>query len=245
MRSSGGIEPNGKLSGHNPSRNRKPTVEMSLEYHMGEFTTALDPSDPSWSMPPALSEYERILDVGCGMGQTLLAAKLPGEIEAFGVDLDPEAIDAGRLIAPPNIHLSVARGEKLPFPDESFDLVFSRVALPYMEINQALKEISRVLKNGGDFWFTLHPISKVLFRARLAIGNGNLKELLLCSYVLFNGVLFNWFGFQISVRRRNETFQTKGGIARAMKRAGLASIPMKASKHFVVQGQKPIPSSGA
>jgi SAM-dependent methyltransferase len=213
---------------------------MSIEYHKDELATALDPSDPSRSMPPDLSDYERILDVGCGMGQTLLAANLPGNVEAVGVDCDPEAIDAGRLLAPSNIKLMVARGEELPFGDGSFDLVFSRVALPYMEIDRALKEFSRVLEDGGDVWLALHPISKVLARAKQSVRKRNVKELMLCLYVLLNGMLFNCFGLQFRVRGRNETFQTTGGITRAMKRAGLICEPIRTAKHFVVQGRKAV-----
>ena len=58
-------------------------------------------------------------------------------------------IEVGHRLAPPNIRLVCAAGENLPFADERFDLVFSRVALPYMDINRALREIARVLKRGG------------------------------------------------------------------------------------------------
>jgi SAM-dependent methyltransferase len=211
---------------------------MSVEYHQRELAIALDPSNPAWAMPPILPKYKRILDVGCGMGQSLLASQLPADAEAYGVDCDIEAIEAGRHLAPPNIKLTCAGGEKLPFDDKYFDLVFSRVALPYMEINKALLEISRVLKDGGHVWLALHPASMVFSRARRSALAGDLKDLIFCSYVLWNGALFNCFSMQISFLGRQETFQTLGGIARAMKRAGLTCLPMKTSTHFIVQGQK-------
>lgn len=190
-------------------------------------------------MPPIFpAKHKRILDVGCGMGQTLFAARLPNDVEAYGVDRDMEAIEAGRRLAPPNIKLMCAGGEKLPFQDEYFDLVFSRVALPYMDINKALREISRVLKTGGDLWFTLHPASKVLSKAKRLAWDGNFRGIAASSYVLLNGILFNCFGIQISFLGRRETFQTVSGIMRAMKRAGLVCLPVQTSTHFVVQGQK-------
>lgn len=214
---------------------------MSIEYHQRELAIALDPSNPSRAMPTILSKYKRILDVGCGMGQSLLAAQLPSDVEAYGVDCDMEAIEAGRRLAPPNIKLACAPGEKLPFEYKYFDLVFSRVALPYMEINKALREMSRVLKGGGDVWLALHPVSMVFSRAKRSARGGNVKDVLFCSYVLLNGALFNWFGIQFSFLGHQETFQTLGGMARAMKRAGLTCLPMQTSEHFVVQGQKIIP----
>jgi SAM-dependent methyltransferase len=217
---------------------------MSIEYHQSELAIALDLSSPSRTMPPFLPKYKRVLDVGCGMGQTLLAAQLPGDVEAYGVDCDMEAIEAGRRLAPPNIKLACSGGEKLPFEDKYFDLVFSRVALPYMEINKTLREISRVLKDDGDVWIALHPASMVFSRAKQSARSGNLKNLLYCSYILLNGALFNCFGIQFSFFGRQETFQTLGGIARAMKKAGLTCVPTQTSGHFVVQGQKTGPDRG-
>jgi|SRR6266576_3373448 len=217
---------------------------MSVEYHQRELAIALDPSNPARAMPPILPKHKRILDVGCGMGQSLLAAQLPSDAEAYGVDCDMEAIEAGRRLAPPNIKLVCAEGENLPFEDKYFDLVFSRIALPYMEINNALREISRVLKGGGDLWLTLHPASMVFSRVKRSARGGNLKDIVFCSYVLLNGVLFNCFGIQIPFLGRQETFQTVGGIDRAMKRAGLTCIPLRPSTHLIVQGQKPSPDQG-
>lgn len=215
---------------------------MSVEYHQNELAIALDPANLARAMPPIVpAKHKRILDVGCGMGQSLLAAQLASDVEAYGVDCDIEAIEAGRRIAAPNIKLLCARGENLPFEGEYFDLVFSRVALPYMDITKALREISRVLKGGGDLWFTLHPASMLFSRAKRSARAGNLKDIVFCSYVLLNGTLFNCFGIQISFLGRKETFQTAGGIARAMKRAGLTCLLVQSSTHFIVQGQKPSP----
>src|SRR6266850_4063265 len=194
---------------------------MSVECHQSELAIALDLSNPAREMPPILPKHRRILDVGCGMGQSLLAAQLPSDAEAYGVDCDIEAIEAGRRLVPPNIKLVCAGGENLPFGDQYFDLVFSRVALPYMEINKSLREMSRVLKGGGDLWLALHPASMVFSRAKRSARAGNLKDIVFCSYVLLNGVLFNCLGIQISFLGRQETFQTAGGIVRALKRAGL------------------------
>ena len=211
---------------------------MSVTYHERELAIALDPSNPARAMPLILEKHKRILDVGCGMGQSLIAARLPGDVEAYGVDCDPEAIEAGRRIAPVNIKLACAKGEDLPFDDGYFDLVFSRVSVPYMEINKALKEFSRVLKSGGDIWLALHPASMYFARARGSARRGRLKDVLFCSYVLINGTLFDLFGFQFSFLGHQETFQTLGGIAKAMKKAGLTCQPERTSTHLIVKGQK-------
>lgn len=112
-----------------------------------------------------------------------------------------------------------------------------------MDINKVLREISRVLKGGGDLWLTLYPASMVLSRAKRSACRGNLKNIVFCSYVLLNGTLFNCLGIQISFLGRKETFQTVGGIMRAMKRAGLTCLFVRPSRHFIVQGQKPSPDT--
>jgi SAM-dependent methyltransferase len=212
---------------------------VSTEYHLRELAIAQDPAHPARAMPPILpTRHKRILDVGCGMGQTLIAAQLPSDVEAFGVDCDREAILAGRSLTPPNIKLVCAAGESLPFENEYFDLVFSRVALPYMDINKALREMSRVLKSGGDLWFALHPPSMVFSRAKRSAWRGDVKDIVFCSYVLLNGIVFNNWGINLSFLGCQETFQTVSGIAKAMKRAGLACLPLPSPRHFTVEGEK-------
>lgn len=200
------------------------------DYHHRELEIALDPNNPSRVMPTILKQHKRILDVGCGMGQTLIALKLPSDVEAVGIDPDTAAIEMGKRLVPPNITLLCASGEKLPFPDASFDLVFCRVSLPYMRIDKALREIRRVLRPGGDVWFTLHPASMTTKKLIIA-----LKQVLLALYVLMNGSLFNLIGFQIPGRRQ-ETFQTPGGIRRALGRAGMYPTRVEIRRHFVVEG---------
>lgn len=215
-------------------------LPMSQDYHKRELATALNPSDPKRSMPPISPEKHKcVLDVGCGMGQTLLAAELDYDIWAFGVDADRQAVMSGptALQLPSNIHLFHAGGEVLPFEDETFDLVFSRISLPYMNIDKALSEIVRVLKPGGEVWFALHSASAVIVRSWTLVCQGKPRKALACAYVLANGILFNWFGVQVALRGHQETFQTYGGIRRAMIRAGLSCerIP---SKGLLVQGKK-------
>ena len=120
---------------------------MSVEYHQRELAIALDPSNPARAMPPILPKHKRILDVGCGMGQSLLAAQLPSDTEAYGVDCDIEAIEAGRRLAPPNIKFVCAGGENLPFEDKYFDLVISINTLHNLynyDLHAAFGEIERV-----------------------------------------------------------------------------------------------------
>src|SRR5580700_9282459 len=131
-------------------------MSSELEYHLGELEVARSANDPRRAMPVIPEGCARVLDVGCGAGQTLLASDLRGA-RAFGIDYDHDPLRLGKGMAG-HVEFVRASGERLPFADGCFDFVISRVALPYMRVAVAVAEIARVLKPGGGIWFTLHPV---------------------------------------------------------------------------------------
>jgi SAM-dependent methyltransferase len=96
----------------------------------------------------AAAPGERILDLGCGDGQlTRCIAATGAEVE--GVDASPEMIAASRARG---IAAREARAEGLPYPDASFDAVFSNAALHWVRDQDAMMdEVRRVLAPGGRF----------------------------------------------------------------------------------------------
>ena len=208
------------------------------EYHLRELEVARDPSHPGHLMPPLKPHHKRILDIGCGMGQTLIAADLGPDVVAYGIDLDAEAIEAGRRLIPPNIPLAVGSGEKLEFPDGSFDFVICRVALPYMHIPRALAEMHRVLQPGGDVWLVLHPMEMYRARAMESLKRCHFKDVLFCGWIGVNSWLLNFTGEQLAAGNRTETFQTEGGIRKALARAGFEGIRIQRQPFFVAEAQK-------
>ena len=113
----------------------------------------------------AMRGDERLLDVGCGRGAVLmLAAKRLPQGRAVGVDLwsAKDQSGNGERAALRNamlegvqerIELQTADMRKLPFPDRSFDVITSSLAIHNIGSaagrEQALAEILRVLKPGG------------------------------------------------------------------------------------------------
>ena len=101
----------------------------------------------------------RVLEVGCGAGVDLVRFARGGA-EVTGVDLARPAIDLARA----NFEqqglqgeFRVADGEQLPFPDDSFDLVFAHGVVQYTPNPQRLvDECRRVLKPGGDAIFQVY-----------------------------------------------------------------------------------------
>jgi len=210
-----------------------------IAYHLGELEIARNVDDARHILPELPEAFESVLDLGCGIGQTLIACNLPPETFACGVDIDEEALAYGRKLAN---HISFVRasGEHLPFADGSFDVVISRVTLPNMHVPNALREISRALKPGGRVWLTLYPMTWVLHRACESLKTGNLKNFAYQFYVTANSVFFHLTGrqFRFPFSRRCESFQTVRGVTRAMKEAGFEKVRAEQNRFFIVTACK-------
>jgi ubiquinone/menaquinone biosynthesis C-methylase UbiE len=94
---------------------------------------------------------QRLLEVGCGMGTDLLQFARGGAI-CTGVDLTPRSIEIARhrfSLYGLQADFLLTDGERLPFPDASFDVVYSNGVLHHTpDIAAAIREIHRVLKPG-------------------------------------------------------------------------------------------------
>jgi ubiquinone/menaquinone biosynthesis C-methylase UbiE len=104
----------------------------------------------------AIQPGEHVLDVGCGTGElTMLARQRTGTDTVVGLDASPEMIAVARRKAE-RAHLAIDYRveviEKIPFPDNTFDVVLSSLMMHHLPdpLKQAgLLEIQRVLKPGG------------------------------------------------------------------------------------------------
>lgn len=88
-----------------------------------------------------------VLDVGCGRGAFL--GSIRSSARRCGIDPSPRAIEQAKRDNP-SCEFQVASAEKLPFPDGSFDAVYSLEVIEHVaQYQQMLGEIARVLKPGG------------------------------------------------------------------------------------------------
>ncbi len=88
-------------------------------------------------------EGRSVLDVGCGVGMYVRAFRRFSS-DVHGVDIDEEKVaEASRDL--PDIR--VAPAEKLPYPDESFDVVLLHEVIEHVDDDrQAIAEAVRVLR---------------------------------------------------------------------------------------------------
>jgi ubiquinone/menaquinone biosynthesis C-methylase UbiE len=190
-------------------------------------------------MPAILPKHRRILDVGCGAGQTLIASTLAADVVAAGIDIDQEALALGKELTD-RVRFVAGSAEALPFADAAFDLVIARVALPLTFVPAAVAEIGRVVAPGGDVWLVLHSLGRTV---QLLAGNVRqiqVKRAVYRSYVLANGTFYHLTGRMAPFPSsgRYETFQTDRSIGRELRRAGFGGIRTTRTTHYIVTGTK-------
>jgi len=99
---------------------------------------------------------KNLLDVGCGTGFILNIAKDLFE-ELHGIDATQAMLDKVDLSSG-NIKVHNGLAQELPFSDNSFDMASSYAFLHHLEnYFDVLKEVYRVLKNGGIYYIDLDP----------------------------------------------------------------------------------------
>ncbi|BAW95970.1 methyltransferase, UbiE/COQ5 family [[Synechococcus] sp. NIES-970] len=107
----------------------------------------------------------KILDLCCGAGQTTQFLTRYSD-QVTGLDISPLAIERAKKNVPQATYV-VGAAEKMPLPDNQFDLVHTSAALHEMtptQLTQIFQEVYRILKPGGIFTFIdLHQPSNPLF----------------------------------------------------------------------------------
>ena len=103
-----------------------------------------------------LAPGERVLDLGSGAGtDSLVAAQMVGERGSVtGIDMTAEMLTKARRAAAEmnasNVEFVESEAERLPFPDDSFDVVISNGVIDLIPDKDAVfAELFRVLVPGG------------------------------------------------------------------------------------------------
>ena len=117
-----------------------------------------------------LPEFQgaRVLDLGCGYGWHCIYAVEHGAQSVVGLDLSEKMLEVAREKTASSLEASLAgrvryvRGaiEEAEFPENSFDIVLSSLALHYVkDFGSVVRQVRRCLSAGGIFVFTAeHPV---------------------------------------------------------------------------------------
>ena len=89
-----------------------------------------------------------VLEIGCGDGRN--SPDLRGRVALYaGIDTDPRVLGNSKLD-----HARIGSAERLPWPDQTFDIVFHHMVAEHLADPTAVMcETARVLKPGGTLVF--------------------------------------------------------------------------------------------
>jgi ubiquinone/menaquinone biosynthesis C-methylase UbiE len=136
---------------------------LRYEWLTGFYDTVMDKLMRETTFKQALVRQTRImkghrvLDLGCGTATlTLMIKQAHPDAEVTGLDGDPTALEIARKkIANSGLTITLDQGLSfnLPYPNNSFDRVFSGLLFHHLSREdkvRTLKEVHRVLVPGGE-----------------------------------------------------------------------------------------------
>ena len=95
-----------------------------------------------------------ILELGCGTGSFTGELARSGA-DVIAIDVSPELLEIARANwSAPNVRYEIQNAYVLTYSDATFDSIVGSSVLHHLEIEEALREIYRVLKPGGTIYFT-------------------------------------------------------------------------------------------
>ena len=148
--------------------NKKPTFypfrKILIDKGYGIFFRPRDLEWRKFFSKLSLQPKEKVLEVGCGTGVTLLRLEKTYRIRGWGIDVAGDSIKTAKSLGG-SAQFSQGSATKLPFKDAMFDVVYSMDVLEHIEDQErAILEMVRVLKRGGRILiYTINKKQKFTF----------------------------------------------------------------------------------
>ena len=130
--------------------------------HMSRSEQGLQGAGEWLTLAPLLPAFagKRVLDLGCGYGWHCAYAADQGAASVIGVDLSAKMLETARQKnARPQVQYQQGAIEDAAFPDGSFDVVLSSLALHYVaDFDAVARRVYAMVAPGGWFVFSAeHP----------------------------------------------------------------------------------------
>lgn len=163
----------------------KDYIELSKEHFNNQAKIYDETNTAFYSKYPKIScrdvaerlkntEYQSLLDIGCGTGYLIDLLQKQKNALYCGLDLSPEMLKMAKEKLSESVCLTEGSSDKLPYEDSSFDIVTCIQSFHhYPNPEKAMAEAYRVLKKGGLYilsdtgyggipkWFYNHFILKI------------------------------------------------------------------------------------
>lgn len=198
---------------------------------------------------PKRPSGKKILDIGCGPGVDIHFL-IDGN-EVHGIDISDEVLNIAKDqgIIPHKIDLSVV--DKLPFRDESFDIIIATDILEHLFTpKKLLHEIHRVCKSDGFVIISVPNHFYWRMRIRILMGKGvvlpfhksnewdyfHIRFFTLSSFEK----LLNLAGFYIKERFYDKFINIPRGLPHFIDKKLARRFPTLFSQHFMAKGRKKV-----
>ncbi|MBE2226097.1 MAG: methyltransferase domain-containing protein [Ignavibacteria bacterium] len=113
---------------------------------------------------------DNVLEVGCGAGHILERINC-GRLT--GIDISPVQIQRAKARLGSKAKLIEAEGERLPFPDQSFERILCTEVFEHvLEPEKLLKEMKRVLKDDGIISLSVPNEKLIIFTKQILLNSG-------------------------------------------------------------------------
>lgn len=175
---------------------------------------------------PYLNDGTSVLDLGCGPGSiTADFAQRVGNGKVVGIDRGETAIESARATHKrPNLEYVVGDITELPFPDDTFDIVYAHQVFVHLSPEtqeRALKEARRVCKPGGivglreaqiDHDTLMYPIDPIIIKLVDTIRHRAVSSGAYDQAASHMPEIAERVGFQPDAIQRNISLETYGSI---------------------------------
>ncbi len=130
------------------------SIKSDPSYRLNLFWGRVDKKQIDSFLP--FVKRGRVLDLGCGLGNTSKLLSSNSSLEIIGLDYCQEEIAKAKNIFP-DLNIVYGNAEDMPFESESFDTLVLKDSLHHFyqeaDFQKVSSEINRVLKPGGRLIF--------------------------------------------------------------------------------------------
>jgi SAM-dependent methyltransferase len=163
---------------------------------------------PEWPVLRALLpdlDCLSVLDLGCGFGWFCRWARQQGAARVLGIDVSEKMLARAAADTPDRtVVYTRADMERLELPPETFDLVYSSLALHYVQnLEELVSIVHRALVHGGSLVFSVeHPIFTAPTRPGWTVGPAGLKTWPIDGYLAEGPRSTDWLAKDVVKQHR-------------------------------------------
>jgi len=149
---------------------------FEIKENFEEYKFHNSPHSAHVKIPNLIKPGKKVLDVGCASGYTaeILVKK---RCQVFGVEIDKKAVREAKKHCKRVINADVERIDKLPFPNNYFDvIIYSDILEHLRRPDLVLSNFKKYLADDGLLIVSIPNIARIELRIDLVLGKFDYQE---------------------------------------------------------------------